>query len=555
MDYKKMVEEKEAQFAPLRSRNDTDKDLYNLKAFQLKDWLDQDIKHVINVTCNDPRVMADRIVGWLQGAVMQTVVEGKQLQMLPDKKTSLIENFLDKGLYPAVDKRLQQVPNRNIPSLYHFQCFHSALRGRVVARVLIGMVGDNFVPDILPIDSRYFCYESGSDGMKWGSSRTTRSKELINAEYPNVGLTSATGEVLDIWTEDKNIVYVEDKEAKQVKQKLGYPPFVVAVAPTGSMLQDTDAFGNSGESIYAANRSLYDEKSRLLSILQTLDMMGFRAALQYASQQGISAELPQEDPRAVGGVVPVEIGGGYSLIPVQDIRNSAHMFLAMIEAMLQRGGLPTIDYGSLNFPLSGSAIELLQASKDPLFLPRLQCLAVFYQSVSRMAIQQYIDKKIRVELGEEKVYYTPQMLEGDFLINYKFFPVSPEEELANYSKATAAREWYDPDTIRRDVLKMQNPDEVKRKVDAHLAEMADPALAQYNRTKSLIEQGEDILARMSMARLEEMLMQRQMAMQGGISAQGIPEESVELPKGSPIPLFGKGGGGGVRRPPVQETEE
>jgi len=176
-----------------------------------------------------------------------------------------------------------------------------------------------------------------------------------------------------------------------------------------------------------------------------------------------------------------------------------------------------------------------------------------------MAIKQYIDKKLRVNLpgkvGEEKIYYKPQMLEGDFLINYKFFPVSPEEELANYSKATAAREWYDPDTICRDVLKMQNPDEVKRKRNAYLAEMADPALAQYNRTISLIEQGEDILARMSSARLEEMLMQRQMAMQGGVSAQGIPEESVELPRGSPLPLFGKGGGGRPAPRPVEETEE
>lgn len=555
MDYKKMVEEKEGTFGGLYGRNDTDKDFYNLKAFQLKDWLNQEIKHVINVTCNDPRVMVDRIVAWLQGAVMQTVVEGKQLQMLPDKKTSLIENFLDKGLYPAVDKKLQKVPNRNIPSLYHFQCFHSALRGRIAARVLVGMEGDNFAPNILPIDTRYFCYESGPDGMKWGSSRTTRSRELINAEYPKVNLTSPTGEVLDIWDDKTNIVYIENKEAKQVKHKLGYPPFVIAVAPTGSMLQDSDAFEHSGESVLAANRHLYDEKSRLLSILQTLDMMGFRAALQYASEEGIRGRLPKEDPRAVGGMVAVEKGGGYELIPVQDIRNSARMFLAMIEAMLQRGGLPTIDFGSLNFPLSGSAIELLQSSKDPLFLPRLQCLAVFYEGVSRMAIKQYIDKKIRVELGEEKIYYTPQMLEGDFLINYKFFPVSPEEELANYSKATAAREWYSPDTIRRDVLKMQNPDDEKAKVDAHLAEMADPALAQYNRTISLIEQGEDILARMSSARLEEMMMQRQIAMQGGMSPQGIPRESVELPRGSPLPLFGRGGGGKSAPRPVEETEE
>jgi len=533
MDYKQIVEDKEATFGDLYTRMDTDKDLYNLKAYQLKDWVGQEIKHVINVTCNDPKVFADRIIAWIQAAIMQTVVEGKELQLMPNQESSLIEVFLDKGLYPAVDKKLQSSPNRNIPSLYHFQCFHSAQRGRIGGRILVGMDGEDFAPDILPLDMRYVAYESSGDGLNWVSNRTTRPRALINEEYPEVGLTSATGEVLDIWTIDENIVFIDNKEVKTVKHKMGYVPFVIAVAPTGSLMQDADAFANTGESIYSSNRGLYDEKSRLLSILQTLDMMSFRAALQYVGPGGISAELPKEDPRAVGGMIAVEGGGGFSLVPIQDIQNSSRMFLSMIENMIQRGGLPTIDFGNLNFPLSGSAIELLQSSKDPLFLPRLQNLAVWYQRASEMAIRQYKDKKIRVKIGGEKSYITPQMLEGDYLITYKFFPVSPEEEIANYSKATAAREWYDPDTIRRDILKMQNPDEVKRKVDAYLAEIADPILAQYNRTISLIEQDEIIPSWMSYSRLKEMLTLRQ---QGG-----IPEEPVSLPKGTPIPLFNRGG--------------
>ena len=558
LDYLQMVKDKEDEFTPRWKRNDVDKDLYYLTPFVLKNWLNKDFKHVINVTCNDPRVMADRIVGWLQGAIMQTEIQGKGLQFLPDKKTSLFENFLDKGVYPAADKRLQRAPNRRIPSLFKFQCFHSTLRGSIAGRVLIGMEGDEFSPDILPLDTRYFTYESDASGMKWGCSTTTRSKALIEAEYPKVtNFKGKAGEVLDLWTDDLNIVFIDGKEAKNVKNPLGYPPFVVSDAPVGSMFQDKDALEHTGESCFAGNRLLYPEKSRLLSILQTLDMMGFDAALQYAG----SGKLPKEDPRGVGGMVKVDKDGGFSLVPVQDIKNSTRMFLAMLDVMLQRGGLPTTDYGTVSFPLSGSAIELLKSAEDPLFLPRLECLAVWYQGVSDMAIRQYRDKKLHVDLptGDvgEKIYYTSKSLEGDYLIEYKFIDVSAQAQLANYSKATAAREWLDDDTIRRDTLKLQNPEDVKRKVDAQLAEQADPAMGQYNRTISLIEQGNDILARMSYSKLEEMLMQRQMVMQqvqgGGI----VPptEKPVGLPKGEALPLWGRGSQGGARPAPSPESEE
>ena len=79
------VKTKMADFQRLYTRNDKDRDLYNLKKFELTGWDKKNLEHVINVTFNDARVFGDRIISLCVGSDMQTVIEGKKVNLMPDK--------------------------------------------------------------------------------------------------------------------------------------------------------------------------------------------------------------------------------------------------------------------------------------------------------------------------------------------------------------------------------------------------------------------------------------------------------------------------------------
>ena len=78
------VKTKMADFQRLYTRNDKDRNLYNLKKFELTGWDKKNLEHVINVTFNDARVFGDRIISLCIGSDMQTVIEGKKVSLMPE---------------------------------------------------------------------------------------------------------------------------------------------------------------------------------------------------------------------------------------------------------------------------------------------------------------------------------------------------------------------------------------------------------------------------------------------------------------------------------------
>ena len=546
----------EGDFGLLHNRMDRDRDLYLLKKFVLLDWNTKNpLRYACNVTFNDARIFADKIINLLIGSDMQTVIAGKELHLMPDKKTTVIEAFLDKALYPAADIRLA---NRGVASLKAFHSDIACNRGRIATRCLVRTDEKGFVPDLLPMDTRFLVYELDSDGLMWTSYNMDRSKARVKSEY-GIDVSAKTVEVKDVWDKDSNYVYVDKKLVKPEgsQHKLGYVPVILTIAPTGSAMQDKDSLEFTGESIYALARGLFEEKNKLGSILQTLNMMTFRGALQYMSKGGVLAPGPEEDPRAVGGVVSVDEGGGFTLVPVNDIQEAAKLFYAVVDAAIQRGTLPAIDYGNLNFPLSGSAIGLLASAKDPIFLPRLQMKGSHYRDLSKMAIKQYIDKDLVLELGDdlEKYIYTPTELKGDWDISYKFFAKAPEDDIANLQTAMMAVEFYPMEDIHRDILKDKDPQGTLSRFKSEQAEMSNPVLATYRQGRALAQEAEEeqdeerkrglgIEAEIQYKKLAQMVQQ--------IEAGAMQASTPALEKGkraqTPIPMTGPGMSGQGRPP-------
>lgn len=406
-DYSKWIKDKSAEFMELFARMDKDKDLCTLKPYTMFDKDNREKPDVENLTLNDPMVFANRVESNLIKSNMQTVVEGDELT---DDETSLIEGFT-KDYTIAVDESLV---TRDISSLMSFNVQQTCHRGRIATRTTPRMATEkdiaagiaeegDFIPGILPMDTRYVMYEYGAKGLKAISYSTTRSQQQVANEYGSAiadKMTKREGVVTDLWHEDREVVYIENIEVKNAPHGYDELPFVLQVCPTGLMFMDGDRLSRNGESIFAANRDLYETKNQLGSILMTLTILSFYGGLQYESEQGTKAKQPKIPPFGEKFVVPIDKGTkGYFNMPVNDVKNATRMLYSMVESSIQQGSLPAVSYGSLQFPLSAVAISGLQEAEDPIYLPRLQALSLYYQRLYRLIIKQYIKQKMDIKLG------------------------------------------------------------------------------------------------------------------------------------------------------------
>lgn len=552
----KMISEKGNEFRSLWSRMDDDKALLFLDAYKMMrpDLPDKEMANVINVTLNDPATFAARAIATLSSTQRQTEVSGREME---DKACTKIESFVDDFSF-AINESLFY---RDILELDAFLNEQACVRGRLVGRSLVRKdeKTGKLIVDVVPHDSRFFVYDMGLKGMNWGAAISWRGKKAIKDEYgyesPNDRL-----EVVDFYNDGRNIIFLDEcKATKEQKNPFGEPPFVVATVPVGSMLSDEDAQQHRGESIFWQNRAIFPELNRLITIFQTLNVGSFAGAVQYESSLGTRAKRPAKPPWGIWSVTPIEKGGGYKPMPVNDIRNAARLAYAILYTRVQQGGLSAIDYGNLTFPLSAVAITRLTSGRDQIFLPRIHCKAVFYRELYRMIIKQFKAAGVKADLGEEGFInsYEPKDLEGAYKINFRFFTESKEQEIANYSIANAARGFLSEGTIRRNVIKVQDPEAEEERIDSEQAEKADEAIFLYRRCSSLIAQKRNIEAWMVYGKLRDLLrMRRMQSIIGAARALGTTEgKTPELPKGrQQLPLLGQGAAGGTIAPELGQEQ-
>lgn len=563
----KLVTEKKEEMKPVFDRMDTDEKLYFLEPYKMKmlpPYQSKDMPDVANITTNDPLLYGTKSIGIMAGATMQTIVEGRKMK---DPQTTLIEQFLE-DIYYMVDEWL---PKRKYPGMDAFINEQICIRGRISARSCIKIEeSKGLLPDIVPLDTRNYADETDGNDLIWAAPTFRRSKALIERQYQKEGdrfdkisLGNKYPEVVDFWNDEINVVFVDKQIIREQENPYGYVPFVSIICPVGSFLNTKDAEEHEGESIFWSNRGLWPEKNRLTTILQTISVDALFGALQYESTHGENMPKPSKSPYSPRTVHGIEKGGGYKPMPLNDIKNATRLVYAIVEACLQKGSLAAIDYGTLAFPLAAVAITRLSASRDDIFIPRIQAKAMFYQALSRMIIKQCIGLKEKLELGREgsRNEYTAKDLGGDYTIQYHFFTDTKEQRIANLAIAHNSRGILSDDTIRRDVMNLKDPDGEGVKVKAEEAERADEVLFLFRRGISLLTpQGDEkpseeaqIEARILKDRIVTILKQRRAL--GTLSPiEKQKGDEVQPGKGT-IPLLGEGGGGQRGTPEPEEPEE
>jgi len=548
-DLKKLAEEKDGDFTGLFSRMDKDAKTYLLDPYKMRNFDDtQDIPRVVSTTLNDPGTFAHRVIAIMQSADPQVVVESDSFKKTEENP---VEEFISALEFEADNLRSNRVMGMSFP----FYCEQACVRGWLAGLNLLRVRNNKLIPDLRPLDSRFVIYEPGMDGLEWGGYWGKRSRIKIWQEYKYDISPNDNEVVFAAYSKTHHQVWIGENKIRDVEHPYkrngkGYVPMVIQPMPTGSMLQAEDMMVNQGESIFNLNRALYPKMNEMASVLENLTMASFFAAKQYESEAGESAEQPEFSPSGLGVVISVEKGGGYKLIPVADIRNATRLLYAMLEGRIQRGSLPNIDFGNLTFPLSGAAINRLTESKDMIFLPRLQGMAMFYQQRDRMAIDQYIEIGKNLRLGEEghrKIFLVAR-LKGEYTIKRRYFPKDPVQDIANISQANQIREglmsYY---TIRRQVMHLKDPDGEEDLLRAEAAEEINPVIKLRKQVHSLINREEYLEAELTLQSIEDLLRQRAM----GQAISQIPQARREQPK-SLMPLLDEGGGGG--RPRQTEME-
>ena len=565
----KEIEEKMAEFQPLYDRQDIDRDHYWLKPYEMRMIEDENkaIPRIINLTLNDPAVFAFRTIGILSAANPQTIVEGENLG---DEFTNYIERCLD-NYYLTIDEKLAPLQLM----LFPYVAEQSSIRGYLAAQNLTRKdKNGNIIVDVKPLDTRFQVYDMGVEDLNWHSYATRKTRGYILDRFKHdIGENNKTEIIQDAYDRKRHYAWVgTGTTAEPVEDTIhpyakanggkGYVPVVMQKVPSGSQLADDDNIAHDGESIFALNRNLYPEMNRLATILHNLTVASFFGALQYASEAGEKKRV-NAPPYGLGVVVAVEKGGGYQVIPVNDIRNATRLEYSMLDSRLQRGSFPNTAYGNLTFPLAYVALAKLIEAMDQTLIPRLQCFALFYRQLSQMFIKQVLMFNKSIELGAEghKKTYDPSKLKGEYSIGYKYYSESRDQRIANLTEAQASRGLFSDDYIRREIMHHPNPDMEENKIRDEQAEKADPAVGLYRRVHSLIDAADnstgavsqryDMEAKMTLRALVMML--KQSAMQQGLQFGGQPKqggEGQQQPK-QIMPLM-EGGGGG--RQPQSEEE-
>ena len=489
-DILKRVQDAEGRLQDLYGRMDNDADLAKLSDYELQSTDGRSIPNVVSVTMNEPAVFVNAVVAMLEDSVWQTTIDGDGLD---DKTPHRVERFVDACLSQADDILTRAGGAR----LYPFLCNHICLRGWVGVRWVTNTVSGRYMPDVLPLDMRYFSYERGRDGLYWGAYRTTRTASRLSYEYPEYGeFDEGDHEVIDFWDNEQNIVFVDNDVVLTQKNIFGAPPFVIQSAPSGFMLQDASYAMDEGESIFSLTRDMYPEFNRLVSIDQTLAMKAVMPA--YQREVDDTSEEPADYPDLPGAVTDVKRGEIYQRIPQADINNASRVAHGNISNALQRGGINDIDLGNVTFPTSSVWITEQTEIRNKLVAPRLEALGRFYSNLAYMIIRQYqtggYTKDTKTGLYGKTLNISASELgdPSEYMVRYRLMSQSKKQEIANVTVAAAARGIISRETIIRDILAFEDPEGEMDRMDSEESEELEPALKLVRMACSLCDIAEDL---------------------------------------------------------------
>ncbi len=471
------------------TRMDTDESHWtDAQRFILRNNNGDPLEDVQNVTSNRARVFGERVLSVLGEGEEQIIIKGhRDGKEMTDDESSPIEECL-RLVFSENDKCLQK---QLIAGFDAYNWEQLAIRGRVGARVLISEEDGILTPDIFPLEMRRTVFEVGKRGLIWVATATTMTQDAILDEF-GYSIRGDEAIIWDYWNSSNELVFIDYQRFQEAEQvhTLGDPPFVIKLAPTGTFFDTSkSSLARHGDSIFSADRELFDEESKTWSIMQTMNYLTLSPPQKLKSKSG--KKLPAQPPYRLGRITALGEDEDLAKLDAPDIQASSRMFNALIDGALQRGSISHIDWGNLQFQLSQVAIATLASASRQVFTPRLSIYGIFKSEVAEMIKDQWIQLGISARIGKygQSKLYTPEMLKGDYSIEFKYYNTLPEETAAAYGLANLASRWMDDRTIRETILKLDNATDISQKYESQTAVKISKALSLYTMYEALKAQG------------------------------------------------------------------
>ena len=502
---------------------DRDTDIFNMKPYVFKDTAGAPIKGVENVTSNEGRLYGKRVKSVLAAADPFPVVEG--IDISQDKEFK-IERFLKCASYYG-DRQLALTFQPT------FQTTQSDLicdRGWIGGRIIVWSMGTETKFDLTPVDMRNTVFRFGRGGLELVNVRGVKTQGIILKDYA-ITIREESAEVDECWTTDRMIARVKNYTAVETPHGFGKPPFVIKKV------------GTNGDSIYDAGRECLEEINKMQTILQTLNVLAFRPPLSFKSASG--EDTLESYPYVIGLVQSLQLDEKVEVIPFTALRNEIQFMYNLKLAEWQRAALPFSEYGIMpNVETSALMLEKLKEGREQVFEPRVKAMGEMWIEVGQMLIEQFVNGGFTatVEDGKGKeITITAEDLSGKYLIGYTISTECPERNVVNYAVATSAKAVGISDyTIRRVILKLEDPIGEERKLNQEKIYGLVPAVFLMDTAQGLIDEAKNLTgedkkrkeqkAQLILDELEQLQAMRQAATApapaGGAAGMGAPGAAV-----------------------------
>lgn len=569
-------------FVSRRARMETDYGLYRLNPYDAGTGYQ-------SYTSNAPRILADKIISYLSAAQMAVRVNmsAKVAERGPAAKK---EKFAI-GAFNLADERMQRIGQ---PTVREQLAFYMVLRGWYAGRAFLNKRSDGstFV-DITPFDPLRCVYELDDEGVVWLAQKTRRSASSVRAQYkidvePTVEKEKGTAG-MDVWdfysreehgiiiaTGNDNYAWGKKLTKHNIKDSNNHPVapiFLGAVGPAPWIQTETSSDDSSrdfGESIFAANRSIYDDLNFAMSAYKTLVRRAVRRPYKVISPDGTTTL--DSDPWQDGSEVPLPAGTDIRLLDEITMPVDAPAFVGQVSGELQRGGLSNVSYGELPFAISGFAAKVLQEGSSHQIEPRVKAMTACYKQIAELLAMQYeigafksIDLRGRhndvSSFFHEEI--APKDIKGAGAFEIKFGVRMPQDEPQLITMAQMMREGQRPlapdEWIWENVLQISDVDQFRNAINAQQAHTTEPKALLITLIEGLMQTGEqekamiyidllrrtlkeenqkeqtqDVQFQQLMGQAQAMAMQQQM--QGGMGqGAGVPPEIGAMTGGGSPP--------------------
>ena len=499
-------------FRTRRTRYEEDYGLYRMNAYDAGTGYQ-------SYTSNAPKILADKIMSYLSNAQMSVRVP--MTTKVDDRDAGNKKEKFIIGALNLADERMQRYGQ---PSVREQLAFYIVLRGWYAGRAMLNKHSDGtpFV-DITPFDPLHVCYEMDEKGIIWLAHKTKRSPSAIKSMYnvdvePAVEGESSSGiTVWDYYSREENgVLVVDGDDEMQVGKKLTKhnvkdangdpcaPVFLGAVGPA-PWIQDEisgdDTARDYGESIFAANRELYQDLNFAMSAYKTLVRRAVRRPYKIISPDGTTTL--DADPWQDGSEVPLPAGTDIRLMDEVTMPLDTAAFVGMISGEIQRGGLSNVSYGELPFAISGFAARILQEGSAHQIEPRVKGITACYKQITEIITMQYEmggfgPMEVRGRHNDIASYFNeeikPSDLEGAGAIDIKFGVRMPQDEPQLVTMAQMMRDGPRPlapdEWIWENILQINDVDQFKNAISAQQAHVTEPKALLLTLIEGLMQTGE-----------------------------------------------------------------